>query len=98
MQEETLDRWVEAAEGQVSTEVEDEVVILDVEAGRYFGVDGVAAWIWDRVQEPVRVGALLEELLDVYDVDRARAADDLEGFLSELETRGLLEVRDARDG
>lgn len=91
-------RWVRAAPGQVSTELDGETVILDAEAGTYFGVEAVGAWIWDRIQDPVRIDRLLERLVDAYDVEPERGRRDLESFLEDLEDRGLAEVTDAPPG
>lgn len=91
-------RWVRAAPGQVSTDLDGETVILDAEAGTYFGVEAVGAWIWDHIQDPVRVDRLLDGLLDAYDVGRERGRRDLESFLGELEDRGLAEITDDPPG
>lgn len=96
--ESDANRWIRAAPGQVSTELDGETVILDVEDGTYFGVEAVGAWIWDRIQDPVRADELLEALLDAYDVGRDRGRRDLEAFLEELVDRGLAEVTDAPPG
>ena len=70
--------------------VDDQTVLLDLESGMYFGLDGVGKRIWERIS----AGDNLEEIAAViaaeYDVDESRALADAIEFASELVTRGLL--------
>ena len=54
---------VVAVQDQVSTNLEDEAVILNLKDGVYYGLDPVGAWIWNLLQQPRSVGAIREILL-----------------------------------
>ena len=68
----------------------DEMVLLDLESGLYFGVDGVGQRIWETFAE----GRNLEEAVAVvvaeYEVEEAQAQADVIAFVSDLVDRGLL--------
>ena len=68
----------------------DEMVVLDLESGLYFGVDGVGQRIWETFAE----GRNLEEAVAVvvaeYEVDQVQAQADVIAFVSDLVDRGLL--------
>ena len=68
----------------------DEMVLLDLESGLYFGVDGVGQRIWETFVE----GRNLEEAVAVvvaeYEVEAAQAQADVIAFVSNLVDRGLL--------
>ena len=68
----------------------DEMVLLDLESGLYFGVDGVGQRIWETFAE----GRNLEEAVAVvvaeYEVDQVQAQADVIAFVSDLVDRGLL--------
>jgi Coenzyme PQQ synthesis protein D (PqqD) len=49
----SLESTVVAAAEQVSSEIGEEVAILDLKAGTYYGLDAVGARIWELIQEPV---------------------------------------------
>jgi hypothetical protein len=83
---------VSAAPNRVSSSVEDEVVILDLDAGVYYGLNSVGAWVWDSIQEPRRVADLQREVLERFDVERTRAERELMELLHELARAGLIEV------
>jgi hypothetical protein len=81
----------------VAATVDDEVVMLSVRAGAYFGLDGIGSEIWNMVREPRRVGDICRSLSEVYDVDDDTVARDVVAFLRSLLERGLVRVVDQVD-
>jgi len=73
-------------------EVEGEFVLLDLQGGGYYGLNEVGSRIWSLLQEGKTVKEVLEALLEEYDVSEERLKSDLVGFLTELQSRGLVEV------
>ena len=71
------------------------VAVASAEAGRAFSgmirMNKTAAFIVERLQEETSVDALVEAMLDVYDVDEARARASIEGIVAELAKAGLLQ-------
>jgi len=87
---------VVAARQQISCDLADEVAILNLESGVYYGLDAMGALIWNLIQQPRTMGAIRDALLDEYDVDPERCEGDLRAFLTELASAGLVEVTDAQ--
>lgn len=85
---------VVAAEDQVFSDLGDEVAILDLKGGTYYGLDAVGARIWNLSQRPRTVREIQEVLVSEYDVDPDRCARDLIALLRRLAEEGLIEVRD----
>ena len=83
---------VHAVSTQVSSDLGGEVVILELVAGKYFGLDDVAARVWSLVQDPITVAELESALLSEYDVDPLRCGEDLDVFLRELANRKLVSL------
>lgn len=79
--------------GNLSSGLGDEVVILNVEAGRYYGMNPVASWIWTRLKEPVSFGGLRRGIEDAFGVDTETCRKDLNEFLRNLIDADLIEVR-----
>jgi hypothetical protein len=73
-----------------------EAVMLDIESGTYFGLRDVAKAIWDRLEQPIRVEDLCSRLVAQFEVDPATCRREVDAFLLDLYTKGLLEV-DADD-
>ncbi len=87
---------VVAARDQVSSDLGgEEVGILDLKAGVYYGLDDVGARIWNLLQEPKSVSEIRDVLLEEYDVEADRCERDLLALLQRLADEGLVEVEDA---
>jgi len=66
--------------------VDDELVMLDLEQGKYFGLNSVGAEIWHYVEQPRQVNDVVAHLLQQYDIDeptcRAETGKLLESLVS----------------
>ncbi len=83
-----------AGDGQVSTDLGDEVLILSLASGDYHRLEGVGARIWEMLGRPVRVGDVRDAIAREYAVDAERCERDAVELLEELRRRGLIEVRE----
>ena len=70
--------------------MDDEVVILSVERGSYFGLDEIGSEIWRRLETPVRVDALCETLVENYDAERSIIERDVLALLEKLVAEELV--------
>ena len=94
----SLDSIVAASPDQVSCDLSGEVAILNLRSGMYYGLEEVAAAVWNLVAEPKPVSRILEALLDRYDVDHERCQNDLLTLLGMLDARGLIRVTEEGAG
>ena len=76
----------------------DEVVVLSLESGTYYGLQGVAARIWSHLQQPISVLALRDAIVDEFDVDAQQCEDDLHSFLDEMIAKGLVSRQEIDTG
>lgn len=86
-----------ATMSHLHTEVEKELVVLDTEAGVYYGIDGVGSRIWELLQEPRTITELQEAILEEFAVGPEQCEQDLRSFIDDLQEAGLVETRDAPD-
>ncbi len=64
--------------------MEDETVMFDLESGQYFGMDPVGSAIWERIAKPIKVVEMCRALQEEFDVDPATCQKDVLAFLNEL--------------
>ena len=83
---------ISASANQVSSELAGEVVVLDLGAGVYHGLDPAGARVWSLVQQPATFAEVRDRIVAEYDVAPARCEADLLAFLRELESKGLVEA------
>jgi hypothetical protein len=90
-----LDTPLSVSKAAVSTAIPGETVILDPTSGRYFGLDGVGARVWEMLQQPTNLAHMIAAITAEYAVDAETCERDLRGLLSELQARGLVIAGDA---
>lgn len=88
----TLESIVTVEDEVVSCDLEDEAAILDLKDGVYYGLDPVGASIWNLLQKPVKVGKILETLLEEYEVGEEECRIDLLELLEEMKEKGLVKI------
>ncbi len=69
-----------------------EGVLLQVETGRYFGLDEVAHRMWQLILEHGDLSAVQQALLAEYQVDPETLSADLNRFIGQLVERKLVEI------
>lgn len=81
------------SEGQMTATVNDEVVILSVAEGSYFGLDEIGSDIWQRLETPTAISALIGGLSAEYDGDPALIDREVRALLTELLQLNLIVVK-----
>jgi hypothetical protein len=76
----------------LSTELDQETVLMSIDAGAYYGLKGPARSVWEKLEAPLTFSALVDRLVEEYRVTPEACGADLEGFLARMEQEGLLRV------
>ena len=93
----TISSVVAAAQGQVSSDLAGEAVILSLHTGMYYGLGPVGARIWELLRTPTRVADIRDAIVQQYDVELERCERDVLELLRQLADQGLIETRDDTD-
>lgn len=72
--------------------VGDEIVLLDIAKGTYFGLDGVGKRIWENVADGQSLGQTAAAIAAEFEVEDAQAQADVVDFASDLVARELLSI------
>ncbi|MEO1160129.1 MAG: PqqD family protein [Pseudomonadota bacterium] len=71
----------------------DDTVLLDAERGVYYGLEGPARQIWEKLGEEVTLDDICTSLVREYDVEREQCESDTRDFIAELIENGLVKIR-----
>ena len=91
-----LNTRIVAIKEQISCDLSDESVVLDLRRGVYYGMNGVAAEVWKLVQEPKTVMAVRDALLELYDVEVADCTQDLLQLIKMMSDWKLVELHNGK--
>lgn len=81
---------IEIAEGVVWTRVEAEIIAIDPQSERFFGVQGAGLTVWEALVAGTTRAEAVAAVTTRYAVSEERAAADIDRLLGELAARGLI--------
>jgi hypothetical protein len=82
-------RVVRASEA-ITAAVDEELVMMDMEAGKYYGLNTVGAAIWQLLESPISVLDLCTTLTQSFEVPSERCTKEVLQFLEQLHAKGLV--------
>lgn len=91
MSDETV---IAAIDEQISCDLSDGSVVLNLHNGVYYGLNPVGCRIWQLVQKPIQFREIRETLLQEYEVDTERCTAEIMKFLREMAERDLISIGD----
>jgi hypothetical protein len=76
----------------ISGRLHDELVMMDIQKGKYFALNPVATRIWDLLEKPLAHAELCSLLVEEYEVEEGGCSSDLQEYLEEMVGLGLVKV------
>jgi hypothetical protein len=90
-----LDWIVQRDPEVIAAEADQDLVMVSIANGAYYGVSHVARDIWAAIEHPKKISDLIDDLAASYNVDRSSCEEQTLSFLEDLLTERLLQVKDA---
>ena len=84
---------IRIADDVLASAFENELVLLNLRDGIYYGLEGVGTRVWSLMQRPIPIAEIRDMIVAEFDVDRARCEADLRVLLAALVDRGLAVVK-----
>lgn len=76
----------------LATTIDGEAVVLETESGTYYGLNEVATFVWDELDEPRSIESLRDAILEEYEVDPEQCERDLQEVVDKMASNGLVDV------
>ncbi len=77
-----------------ANEIDNEVVMMHIKTGKYYGLDDIGSRLWERMKEKIQVGELIGQLLEEYEVSEEECAKDVLEILVELQSNELIKTEE----
>jgi len=91
----SLDSQIDIPETLLCREIEGEAVLLELEKGRYYGLDPVGTRMFSLITRHRRLRPVHADLLAEYDVEAEALERDLLAFTAELVAQQLIGARES---
>lgn len=75
-----------------ATDLDGEVVMMNMEKGQYFMMNEVGSRIWEIIEEPMKISELIDSLLGEFEVERDECENTVMEFLNDLSYGDLIKV------
>ncbi|XPV67690.1 MAG: PqqD family peptide modification chaperone [Halarcobacter sp.] len=84
--------FIKRNEELLSSEMDDELVMMNLESNNYFGLNKVGKDIWEFLEEEQTLNNLCEKLTNKYDVSLEQCKEDITPFIDKLKELNIIEV------
>ena len=74
----------------ISGRLHEEFIMMDINQGKYFSLNNVASRIWVLLDKPMAEAELFEVLQGEYDVNPVKCRVEVQEFLKEMLSFGLI--------
>jgi hypothetical protein len=88
----SLDTIVSPKKGLDSTDIDGEIVMMDIDKGKYYGFNSVGSRIWELVKNPIAVREINSALLKEFNVDTKTCEEAVFIFLNRLNDEELISI------
>lgn len=84
------DYWIRRARDLMESQIDEDIVALDVDQGACFGFNATAARVWTLIEQPMRLYEISRILLEEYRVEPDTCEWELLVLVRQLEQDGLV--------
>jgi hypothetical protein len=77
----------------VAVPMDGELVMLSLDQGSYYGLDGIGPRIWELIGNPISLDDLTATLCLEYEIDPATCRMDVSALLDDMISAGIVSVR-----
>ena len=88
----TLETIIRRSDALLFSNLGDDIVMMDVELGAYYGLEAVAAQIWALTERPVSVRSVCERLMTEYEISPEQCQQEILAFLGDLLNHRIVQI------
>tara|TARA_B100001964_G_C13906373_1_gene453877 strand:+ start:75 stop:362 length:288 start_codon:yes stop_codon:yes gene_type:complete len=88
----TLENTVSSKKNLVTSSIDNEIVMMSVERGSYYTLNGMGSKIWHLIKKPTIVKNICAVLSSEYDIEHSLCQKEVLSFLNDMEKNELLDI------
>ncbi len=77
----------------ISSKIDDEVVMMSIEEGKYFGLDPIGSIIWELLEQPQSLADIIPQLQKDFDVEEDQCQEDCSKFILDMLNKNTLIIQ-----
>jgi hypothetical protein len=76
----------------IAASIDNDLVMMSVDQGEYYGITGVGSQVWEMIAEPIALEEIARRICAEYAVDETTCKTDIQSFVKELFQLGLVSI------
>lgn len=77
----------------ITSEIDDEIVMMSIEEGKYFGLNAIGSAIWGLLEQEQSIEAIIAALLKRFDVSEVQCQAESLSFIKDMIGKNTLLVK-----
>lgn len=77
---------------QVAADMDGEVMMMNIDTGKYYALNEVASFIWDRLVQPLSLRGICDAVQAEFDVSPETCERDARAFVENMVRDGMLQI------
>jgi hypothetical protein len=74
----------------LTSDLDGEKVMMSIQFGEYYGLGKTGSFIWDQLENPIKMKDLVDLITSKYDVEKEKCFQDIVPFIIDLIEKELL--------
>lgn len=83
---------VSQKKGLDTTDLNGELVMMDIDKGKYYNFNLVGSRIWELIEKPISVKEIIVELLKEFEIDEKKCEATVINFMNRLNDNELITI------
>lgn len=92
MEKFALNTKIQCIEDIADAPIEDELVLMSTEHGKYYSMNMVGSDIWQFIKKPITINELFEKISALYEVEGVNYQEQILDFLNILDDKKLIKI------
>lgn len=88
----TLDTIIQRKTDVLTSDLDGEKVMMSIEKGEYYGLGKTGTFIWNNIENPIKIATLIEMITENYNIDENKCFEDIAPFIMDLIEKELIVV------
>jgi len=86
----TLNTILQRNNEMLTSDLDGEKVMMSIEHGEYYGLGKTGTFIWDNIENPIKINELIELITSKYNIDKDQCLKDIIPFITDLIEKELV--------
>ncbi len=74
----------------LTSDLDGEKVMMSIKRGEYYGLGKTGTFIWDNIDEPIKISDLVEMITEKYNVNKNQCFEEISSFINDLIEKELI--------